>query len=193
MSIPENNNNRTYLRIIVILSIVIPVLVATLLYTPLSLGMGSWVRILPGLNAVINSLTAVVLMVSLFAIKRKKITLHRNLMLFAISLGAVFLVSYVLYHSNSDSTVFGDLDHNGLLDTNELAEVSSFRGVYLFILLSHIAFSIIVVPLVLLSAFFSLTNQIERHRKVVKLSFPIWFYVSVTGVVVYLMISPYYN
>lgn len=189
----QENNNTIYLRIIVVLSIVIPVLVATLLYTPLSLGMGSWVNVLPGLNAIINSTTAFVLIISLFAIQRKKITLHRNLMLFAISLGAVFLMSYVLYHSNSDSTVFGDLDHNGLLDPDELAEVSSLRGVYLFILLSHITFSIIVVPFVLLSVFFSLTNQIERHKKVVKFSYPIWFYVSVTGVVVYLMISPYYG
>ena len=110
----------------------------------------------------------------------------------AFFLGVLFLVSYLLYHSTSDSTVFGDINSNGMLDDYEAEQVGSMRMIYLFILLSHIFFAVLVVPFVLFAFYFALTDRIEKHRKTVRFTLPLWLYVSVTGVLVYLMIRPYY-
>lgn len=187
-------SNKTYLRIIQIVSVVIPVVVAVLLFAPFNLSLGDqeWVKKLPAANAVINSLTAVLLLAALIAIKRGNIPLHRNLMLSGLVLGTLFLVSYVLYHASTTSTVFGDLNHDGLLDGAEKLTVGSMRSVYIVVLLSHIGLSIVVVPFVLLAFYYALSNQISKHQKIVKYTFPVWLYVSITGVIVYFMISPYY-
>ena len=185
--------NKVYLRVIIALSVIIPVVVALLLYTPFTLGLsGSWIKKLPALNAIFNSTTSLCLIGALVAIRKKNITLHRNLMFIGLILGVCFLISYVLYHSNSTSVIYGDLNGDGALSAQELSEVGTMRSVYIFILLSHIVLSVMVVPLVLFAFYLALTNQIIRHKKVVKFAFPIWLYVSITGVVVYLMISPYY-
>ncbi|XOV95092.1 MAG: DUF420 domain-containing protein [Bacteroidota bacterium] len=184
--------NRGYLRLIYIISVIVPVLVAVLLFTPMKLGLSDWVKSLPTLNALLNSTTTVLLISALFAIRAKNITLHRNLMLTSLVLGALFLLSYVIYHGTSASTVFGDIDHNGVLDESESAAVGSSRMIYILILLSHIGFSIVVVPFVLIAFYFALSDQITKHRKIVKFTYPIWLYVSITGVIVYLMIRPYY-
>lgn len=184
--------NKGYLRIIYAISIIVPLLVALLLFSPLKLGLAGWVKMLPSLNAVLNSTTAVLLIAAFFAIKAKKIVLHRSLMLTSLALGALFLVSYILYHSSTATTIFGDIDHNGTLDPSELEQLGNSRLVYLIILLSHIALSFVVVPFVLMAFYFALSDQIDRHKKIVKFTFPIWLYVSITGVIVYLMISPYY-
>lgn len=187
-------SNKTYLLVIKIVSVAIPVVVAVLLFAPFNLSLGdqAWVRLLPTVNALINSAAAILLLTALVAIKKKNIKLHRNLMLSALVLGTLFLVSYVIYHASTTSTVFGDLNHDGVLSDVEKQELGGMRGVYLFILLSHIGLSIVVVPFVLLAFYFALTNQIQKHQKIVKYTFPVWLYVSVTGVLVYLMISPYY-
>lgn len=184
--------NKGYLRIIYAISIIVPLLVALLLFSPLKLGLAGWVKMLPSFNAMINSTTTVLLIAAFFAIKAKRIVLHRNLMLTSLTLGALFLVSYILYHSSTATTIFGDIDHNGTLDPSELAQLGNSRLVYLIILLSHIALSFAVVPLVLMAFYFALSDQIDRHKKIVRFTFPIWLYVSITGVIVYLMISPYY-
>ncbi len=184
--------NKGYLRFIYVISIAVPSLVALLLFSPFKFEMAGWVKSLPTLNAILNSTTSVLLIAALFAIRAKKIALHRNLMLTSLILGALFLVSYILYHSTSESTVFGDLDHNGVLDDAEAASVGTSRMIYLGVLLSHIGFSIVVVPFVLIAFYYALSNQITKHRKIVKFTYPIWLYVSLTGVLVYLMISPYY-
>ncbi|MEQ8471021.1 MAG: DUF420 domain-containing protein [Marinoscillum sp.] len=187
-------SNKTYLRVIQIVSVLIPLVVAFLLFAPFNLNLEgqSWIKSLPSFNAVINSLTSVLLVAALIAIKSKKIALHRNLMLTALMLGVLFLLSYVLYHASSSSTIYGDLNHDGLLDITEKESLGSMRTIYLSTLLSHIGFSIVVVPFVLLAFYYALSNQISKHQKIVKYTFPIWLYVSVTGVIVYLMISPYY-
>lgn len=184
--------NKGYLRFIYVISIAVPSVVALLLFSPFKFEMAGWVKSLPTLNAILNSTTSVLLIAALFAIRAKKIALHRNLMLTSLILGALFLVSYILYHSTSESTVFGDLDHNGVLDDAEAASVGTSRMIYLGVLLSHIGFSIVVVPFVLIAFYYALSNQITKHRKIVKFTYPIWLYVSLTGVLVYLMISPYY-
>lgn len=186
-------DNKIYLRIIYLISILIPLIVAFLIYFPAKLNMaGEWVRILPGLHAVVNSLTVVTLISALIAIKNGNIKVHRQFMFASLGLGVLFLLSYVLYHSSVESVKFGDLNHDGELSENELIEVGTSRVVYLVILASHILLSILVVPFVLFAFYYALTDQIARHKRMVKFTYPVWLYVSVTGVIVYFMIKPFY-
>lgn len=172
-------NERWYRGIIVTLSVVVPVLVAILLFIPQTGKLGDInVSFLPHLNGVLNTATAIALMVGYYFVKKKNQEYHRLAMLSAFAISSMFLVSYVVYHFQSAPTKFGG---TGLI-----------KGVYYFLLLTHIALAAIVVPFVLFSLYYALTKQIARHKKVVKYTFPIWLYVSVTGVIVYLMISPYY-
>jgi putative membrane protein len=148
---------------------------------------------LPALNAILNGSCSILLILSLFAIKRKNIQLHKKLNLTAFILSALFLISYVTAHYFVPDTKYGDLDHNGVMDAAESAAVSGIKPVYLVILLTHIFLAIVVLPLILLSFYYGLTDQREKHKKLTRFSYPIWLYVTVTGVVVYLMISPYYS
>lgn len=148
---------------------------------------------LPALNAFLNGTCTVLLIFSLLAVKKKNITLHKKLNLTAFLLSSLFLISYVTAHYFIPDTKYGDIDHNGLLDTAEQAAVSGIKPLYLFILLSHIFLAVLVLPLVLLSFYYGLTDQRAKHKKLTRFSYPIWLYVTITGVVVYLMISPYYN
>ena len=148
---------------------------------------------LPALNAFINGTCSILLIFSLIAIKKKNIELHKKINLTAFLLSAVFLISYVTAHYFIPDTKYGDVDHNGMLDAAEKVAVSGIKPVYLVILLSHILFAVVVFPLVLLSFYYGLTDQKEKHKKLTRFSYPIWLYVTITGVIVYLMISPYYN
>lgn len=148
---------------------------------------------LPMVNAILNGSCSVLLILSLLAIKKRNIPLHRKLNLTAFLLSSLFLVCYVTAHYFIPDTKYGDVDHNGMLDAAESAAVSGIKPFYLVILLSHIFLAVIVFPMVLLSFYYGLTDQREKHKKLTRFSYPIWLYVTVTGVVVYLMISPYYN
>ncbi len=161
-------------------SVLVPVLVAILIYLPKKdfAASGGWVTELPFYNAIINSLTALLLIVGVFFVKTRKITLHKISMATAFLLGVVFLVFYVIYHASVTSTHFGG---EGWV-----------KGVYFFFLISHILLAMIVVPLVLAAVYFAIFDKLDSHRRIVKYTFPVWLYVSVTGVIVYLMISPYY-
>jgi len=133
---------------------------------------------LPPIYATTNGITAVVLVWAVIAIKNGKQKLHERLMTFAIALSVAFLVMYVAYHMTSDSTKFGG--------------EGAIRYIYFFILVTHILLSIAIIPLVLITYVRALAKRFDRHRKIAKITFPLWLYVAVTGVVVYLMISPYY-
>lgn len=169
-------DDKKYNKLIIALSIIIPVVVAILFgvkipnVAPLSF--------LPPIYATINGLTAVLLVIAFVAIKNKKIKLHKKLMTSAICCSVAFLVMYVAYHMTSDSTIFGG---NGTI-----------KYIYYFILLTHILLSVIVIPFVLITYVRAITNNIEKHKKIAKITFPLWLYVAVTGVIVYIMISPYY-
>jgi putative membrane protein len=179
---------------IIIVSILIPVVVAILfsvklkdfdiIVEPLSF--------LPPIYASINGLTALLLIMGVLAIKNGNQKVHERLMTMAIACSVVFLVMYVAYHMTTDSTIFGDVDGNGVLDATEKANAGSTRYVYLFILLTHILLSVAIIPLVLITYVRALANIFDKHKKIAKFTFPLWLYVAVTGVVVYLMISPYY-
>jgi putative membrane protein len=176
----SDKKNNTYLIIIGILSVVIPVVVAILMFIPQTGKLGDLnVSFLPHLNAVLNSATALALILGFIFIRNGKKQYHITAMITAFVLSSVFLVSYVIYHYQAPSTRF-------------LGE-GFIRGVYFFILLTHIILAAVVVPFVLLSIYFGISKQYQKHRKIVKWTFPIWLYVAVTGVIVYLMISPYYS
>ena len=161
------------------LSIAIPLVVALLLGIPTKFDLGSWTKQLPHLIGAINTVTSAVLIVGWIAIRFGSVTVHRSAMLTAFGLGAGFLVCYVTYHLTNPSTKFGGQ--------------GAIRGVYYFVLLSHILLSLVVLPLVLRALWYALLKRFDRHRKVAKLAYPIWLYVSVTGVIAYWMISPYYQ
>lgn len=167
--------SKKYNKLITILSIAIPLVVAALFGVKIDLNLPVF---LPPVYAGINAVTSVLLVLAFWAIKNKKIDLHENLVKACMVLSAVFLILYVLYHMTSDSTSFGG---EGLI-----------RWVYFFVLISHILLSIVVIPFVLITFVRGITRDVERHKKIARITFPIWLYVAITGVIVYYMISPYY-
>ena len=189
-----NDAGKKYNKWIVLLSVAIPLAVAALFGVNLKkLGFDVQpLTFLPPIYAGINGLTAVVLVTAVMAVRRGNRKLHENLMKLAIGLSVAFLVMYVAYHMTSDSTKFGDVDHDMVVSAAETAQVGALRYVYLLILLTHIALSVVIIPFVLITYVRAITNDLERHRKLAKITYPMWLYVAVTGVVVYFMISPYY-
>lgn len=173
----DARQEQMYNRWIVVLSILIPVVVAVLFgvkipnVEPLSF--------LPPIYATINALTAVLLLVALWAIKNRNIVLHKRLMTTAIIFSVAFLLMYVAYHMTSDSTKYGG---EGLI-----------KYFYYAVLISHILLSILVIPFVLITYVRALLGNFESHKKVARITFPIWLYVAISGVIVYIMISPYYT
>jgi putative membrane protein len=148
---------------------------------------------LPALNATLNGSCSILLVFSLVAIRKKKIDLHKKLNLSAFALSSLFLISYVTAHYFIPDTKFGDSNHDGSMSWDERAAVSLVKPIYLAILLTHIFLAIVVLPMVLLSFFYGLTDQRDKHRRLTRFSYPIWLYVTVSGVIVYFMISPYYS
>jgi putative membrane protein len=178
-TITAKQEKRVY-RGIVTIAIAVPVVVAILLFMPSKLDLASnWVYFLPHLNAVINTAASLALVLGLVFIKQGNVEFHRAAITTAIGLGAIFLVSYVIYHASAESTPFGG---QGWI-----------RPVYYFILITHIVLAAVALFPILLAFYYGHTDQRAKHRKIVKFAYPIWLYVSVTGVIVYLMISPYYN
>ena len=169
-------DEKKYNKIIIVLSILIPVVVAILF--GVKIPNVEPLTFLPPIYASINAVTALVLVLAFIAIQKKNIKLHKRLMTLAIMLSVLFLGMYVAYHMTSDSTKYGG--------------DGGAKYFYYFILLTHILMSIIVIPFVLITYVRGITNNIERHKKIARITFPLWFYVAVTGVVVYIMISPYY-
>ncbi|MDN3674823.1 DUF420 domain-containing protein [Flavobacterium branchiarum] len=176
----DNSLEKKYNKYIVLVSIVIPVVVAILFGVKLK-DFGYDVEpltFLPPIYATINGITALVLIIAVMAIKKGNRKAHERLMTTAIALSLAFLVMYIAYHMTSDSTKFGG---EGVI-----------RYVYFFILISHILLSIAIVPLVLITYVRAIAKNFENHRKIARITFPLWLYVAITGVIVYLMISPYY-
>lgn len=168
-------DEKKYNKLIVILSIVIPVAVAILFGVKINLELPVF---LPPIYATINAITALVLILAVFLIKKGNRKVHEKLMKLAIGLSVLFLLMYILYHMTSDSTKFGG--------------EGAIKYIYYFILLTHIVLSVVVIPFVLITYVRAITNNFERHKKIAKITFPLWLYVAITGVIVYFMISPYY-
>ena len=185
---------RKFRKFILVVSVIIPLVVAVLFNVKLGdLGIDVQpLSFLPPIYAGINALTACVLVVAVISIKKGNRKLHEQLMNFAIMLSVLFLVLYMAYHMTSDSTVYGDINSDGVRSEQEKLELGYMLYVYAFILLTHIALSIAIIPMVLFTYVRALAERFDRHRKIAKITFPLWLYVAITGVVVYLMISPYY-
>ena len=175
-----NNIEKKYNNWIIVLSVIIPVAVAVLFKVKLKdLGFNvSPMPILPPIYATINGITAVLLISAVIAIKNGNRKLHELLMKVAIGCSLVFLVLYIVYHMTTDSTPYGG--------------TGALKFVYFFILISHITLSIATIPLVLITYVRALAEKFDKHKKISVITFPIWLYVAVTGVIVYIMISPYY-
>lgn len=172
----EKSTSKKYNKWILLVSIVIPLVVGALFRVKIP--NAEPLTFLPPIYATINGITALLLIVAVWAIKNKKRALHERLMKTAIACSIAFLMMYVAYHMTSDSTSYGG--------------EGTMKYIYLFILLTHILLSVVIIPFVLITYVRAITNDFERHKKIAKITFPLWLYVAVSGVVVYLMISPYY-
>lgn len=179
--------------LILTFSIVVFVVVVLLGRIKLNLHVGFDVHLFAKANAVINSIVAVFLVAALIAVKKKNYVLHRNLMLSAMFLSILFLLSYISHHLLAGETRFGDIDHDGILSEAEKTMAGSSRIIYYILLGTHIPLAGIILPFILYSAYRALTGEFAKHKKLVRITWPVWFYVAVTGVIVYWMISPYYN
>ncbi len=165
---------------IIIVSVVIP-LAVVLLFSIRLKDFGINVEplsFLPPIYATINGITALLLILGVVAIKKANRALHNKLMTSAIACSVVFLLMYVAYHMTAEPTSFGG---EGII-----------KYIYFFLLITHIVLSVTIIPLVLFTYVRALSGQFESHKKLAKITFPLWLYVAVTGVIVYLMIAPYY-
>jgi putative membrane protein len=176
----QGSRDRIFIPVITALSIVIPLVVALLMYMPRTSGPSDPGKLvnLPLFHAVLNGSTAFFLMLGFYFIRKRRITLHRTSMLAAFALSAIFLVSYVIYHYEVPPVKYGG--------------EGTVRTVYFFILLTHIVLAAGIVPLALITIYRSFTVQYEKHRKIARWTFPVWLYVAITGVLVYIMMIPYY-
>jgi putative membrane protein len=186
-------NDKKARLLIYTLSFVVFAAVVFLSKYKLDVDLGFDVHVFAKANAVINSMVAVLLLAGLFSAKQKKYELHKKIMLTAISLSVLFLLSYIAHHLLAGDTKYGDLNHDGIVSLDEKALAGNLRMIYYFILITHIPLAAIILPFILFTAYRALTGEYDKHKKLVRITWPVWFYVAVTGVVVYLMISPYYN
>jgi putative membrane protein len=185
-------NDRKASILIITLSAIVFVLITLLSRFKLDVNLGFDVHFFARANAIINSIVTILLIIALVAVKRRKYESHKQIMLFAMGLSILFLVSYICHHLFAGDSRFGDLDHDNLLSETERATAGKIRIFYYFLLGSHIMLAGIIMPFVLFTAYRSLIGEYARHKKLARITFPIWLYVTITGVIVYLMISPYY-
>ncbi len=171
-------NDRKAKLLIYTFSVIIFLLIAALGRTRLNVDVGFDIHIFAAINAVINSIVTVLLVVALIAVKQRKLVLHKNVMLAAMWLSVLFLISYVAHHLLAGDTRFGG--------------EGAIRYLYFFILITHIVLAAVILPFILFTAYRALIGEYEVHKKIARITWPIWFYVSLTGPVIYLMISPYY-
>ena len=176
-----------------IVTIVVLILVGLMRRVKIDLPTGWDFSFLPPFHATVNALTAVVLLIAFYYIKQKNIEAHRKAIYVAIGLSVLFLLSYVAYHFTTPETIYGDTNHDGIVDAAEKAAVGSMRTVYLALLLTHIILAALTLPFILFTFIRAYTNQIEKHRKMAKWVFPLWLYVAVTGPICYYMLMPYYQ
>ncbi len=189
-SIPKND---TKARILIWgFSIIVFVVVTLLEKVSLDVDLGFDAHIFALISAIINAIVSIMLIAALVYVKRGNITAHRKTMESAMYLSIFFLVFYILHHLFTGSTLYGDTNHDGIVSEAEKLAAGNIRYFYYFIISTHITLAGLVMPFVLFSAYRALVGDIDKHKKLVKYTFPIWLYVAITGVIVYVMISRYY-
>ena len=171
-------NDKLARLLIIVVSFVVFAAIVILSRVKLDVDLGFDVHVFATINAIINSLVSITLVVAYIAVRKKQYIMHRNLMYAAIVLSVLFLVSYILHHLLAGDTRFGG--------------EGAIRYVYFFILITHIILAAVIVPLVLLTVYFAITGQFRKHNRIARWTFPVWLYVAISGVLVYFMISPYY-
>ena len=187
----QKNDKKAHI-LIWIFSAIVFLAVTILDKITLDVNLGFNPHIFAMLSAGVNSIVSVLLVVGLLFVKQKKYQLHKNTMMFTMALSVLFLVFYIAHHLFTGETKYGDINHDGLLSDDEISLAGTMRYVYYVIMSTHVTLAGIVMPFVLYSAYRGLTGEFSLHKKLVRYTFPIWLYVAVTGVIVYLMISPYY-
>ncbi len=188
----EKNDQKAKLFIWTV-SIVVFVAVALMSRYHIEVQLPFNVHVFATINAIINSLVAILLVAGLVTVKSKKYLLHKKIMLTTITLSVLFLVSYICHHIMAGETKYGDIDHDGILSLNEKMGAGSVRLVYYLLLGLHIPLAAIILPFILFTAYRALTGDYEKHKKLARITWPIWFFVAISGVLVYWMISPFYS
>ncbi len=184
-------NDKLARVLIGVVSFVVFAAVVVLARVKINVDLGFDVHVFALFNAIINSIVSVLLVAGLIAVKRKNFVPHKKIMMGAILLSVLFLVSYICHHLFAGETRFGDVDGDGIVTEAEKAAASG-RGIYYFILITHIPLAGIILPFILFTAYRGLIAEWPRHKKIARVTWPVWLYVSITGVLVYIMISPYY-
>ncbi|HEY1199755.1 MAG TPA: DUF420 domain-containing protein [Niastella sp.] len=186
----KNDNKAKWL--ILVVSFVVFAAVVLLSRIKLDVDLGFDVHVFAKLNAFVNSIVSLLLLAGLMVVRQGKYEQHKKIMMAALILSVIFLLSYICHHLFAGETKFGDIDHDGVVTEAEKALVGGKRTFYYIILATHIPLAAIILPFVLFTAYRALIGEWPKHIKLARITWPIWLYVSVTGVLVYLLISPYY-
>jgi putative membrane protein len=192
MRLTITKNDTKARNLIIAVSVIVFIAVSVLGRVKLNVNLGFDEHIFAKVNAVINTIVAVLLVAGLVTAKQKKYLTHRSIMLTAMFLSLLFLVSYICHHLLTGEARYGDINHDGIVSMQEKVQAGSLRYVYYLILSTHILLAGIILPFILFTAYRALINENAKHRKLAKITWPIWFYVALTGPIVYLLISPYY-
>jgi putative membrane protein len=189
-SLPKNDAKARVL--IISFSVIVFVAVTVLERISLDVDLGFDPKIFSTMNAFINTLVSVLLIAGLITAKYGKYDTHKKIMLTAMILSVIFLVSYILHHLFSGSTLYGDINKDGMVSDLEKSEAGVSRTFYMILLGTHILLAGISLPFILFTAYRALINENIKHRKLAKYTWPMWFYVAASGPIVYWMISAYY-
>lgn len=190
-SLTKNDKQAKWL--IGLFSVVVFTVIVLLSRYKLEIDLGFNIHIFAMINAFLNATTAILLIAAVWAVKNGKYVLHKQLMLIALILSILFLVSYIAHHLFAGEAKFGDSNHDGMVSPDEIVLAGKTRMVYFFILGTHIILAAIILPFILFTTYRALTAEFTKHKKLARITWPLWFYVAVTGPVVYWMISPYYR
>ncbi len=186
-------NDKQARLLILVFSFVVFAAVSFLTQVKINVNLGFNVHVFALINAVINTITAVLLLSALIAVKNRYYLLHKRIMITALILSVLFLVSYITHHLLAGEAYFGDANHDGVVSDAEKLAVGNTRTVYLILLATHILLASIILPFILFTAYRGLISEFDKHKKLARITWPLWFYVAVTGPVIYWMIHPYYR
>jgi putative membrane protein len=186
-------NDKKASGLIITFSVIVFSAVVLLSKVKVDVELGFDVHFFALINAMVNSWVAVLLILALLAVKKKKYETHKKLMLIAMSLSILFLISYICHHLFAGDTKYGDINHDGIVSSVEKAGAGTLRIIYFIILATHIPLAGLILPFILFTAYRALIGEYTEHKKLARITWPVWFYVAVTGVIVYVLISPYYG